>query len=168
MSLSNAALVTAVVVVGFLGMVYPKVDLTNLSVGGSAGPEFYDRLFFKDNVVVGGGSFATTSQGAATYTASNIVNNRLILHRAPGALTATLPTKASFNSAGFLQYPGDTYSMYIYASTTAITIAGNTGVRLDSASTTNNINAAGVGKLEFIRLPATEDSDIEVRMTTGE
>lgn len=137
-------------------------------VGAAAGPEHTERQYFKDSVVIGGRTFATTSQGATTYNAADIANSKVVLHKATAALTATLPTKTNLNAAGFLPGVGDTHTMFVYASTTLITLAGNTGVRLDSASTTNNINAAGSARLDFIRLPATEDFDIEVMMTTGE
>lgn len=148
-------------------MAYSK-PTAEAPLGAFASPEVLDRVFFKDNVVIGGGVLATTSQGAATYTAGNIAQNKVILHIAPGALTATLPTKSALNAVNFIPNVGDTYTMFVYASTTLITLAGNTGVRLDSASTTNNISAAGAARLDFVRLPATEDRDIEVVMYQAE
>jgi hypothetical protein len=135
---------------------------------GGSGIDEYTFKQFHDNMLVGGGVFATSSQGATTYTAASIVNSRVIFHAAESTLTATLPTNAALSAAGFLPNVGDTQTLYIYASTTLITIAGNTEVRLDSASTTNIVNAGGVGRLDFIRLPATENRGIEVHLTTGE
>lgn len=161
------ALVSAVILVAGYFVVGPALEVPQPPLSGS-GQEQSQRAFFRDNMEVGGGVLATTSQGAGTYTASNIINSRVIVHVASAALTATLPTKAALDATGFIRNPGDTYELFIYASTTLITLAGNTGVLLDSASTTNNISAMGAAKLEFVRLPATEDRNIEVHMTAVE
>ncbi len=123
---------------------------------GAAGPEQTAHAFFRDNVTIGGSRFATSSQGAVTYTAASIANSRVIEHIAGAALTATLPTNAALSALGFLPNVGDTQTIMIHASTTAITLAGNTGVTLFSASSTKQVAAGSIGRLELTRLGATE------------
>lgn len=119
------------------------------------------RAFFQDNVVIGGQAFSTSSQGAATYTAASFANSRLIEHNASAALTATLPTNASLTALGYLQNQGDTQTVFVHASTTAITFAGNTGVSLQVASTTKQVPANATGRVECIRLGASEARRID-------
>lgn len=111
----------------------------------------------------GGGVFATTSQGATTYTASDIENVGLIRHTASAALTATLPASSTFSST-FIPNAGDKKEVCLYAITTLITLAGGTGTEINTASSTKNVNAGGLGCLVFVR---DSDTDIEVLMTTG-
>ncbi len=118
-------------------------------------------MAFHSDATLGGGVFSTTSAGSVTYTAANIVNSHLIVHNASGALTATLPTGALLSSAGFLPNAGDTKDLYIFASTTKITLAGSNGVLLFSASTTNVISASTTGRITFTRLDAADGRVIQ-------
>lgn len=133
-----------------------KNTVTPVQQYAGSGQTQSSRGVFQDNIVVGGYDFATSSQGTVTYTATSIVNSRVIEHIAVGATTGTLPTNAALSSAGFLPNIGDTQTLYIQASTTKITLAGNTGVRLDTASTSADISPGRIGKIEFVRLGATE------------
>lgn len=140
---------------GVLALV-PKEPTT----GAQSGTEVSFRQSFRDNIVVGGYDFATTSQGTATYTAASIANSRVIEHIAPAALTATLPTNAALSAVGYLPNVGDTQTLFIHASTTKITLAGNTGLTLHSASSTKDVAAGSIGRLECTRLGATESRGI--------
>ena len=157
-------IVTAIVIIA-VGFIFfaPK---TPAPVLGAAGQIFSNRVFFGDNVMIGGFDFATSSIGAVTYTAASIANSRLIEHQASSAVTATLPTNAALSSIGFLPNPGDTQTLFIHASTTAIVLVGNTGVTLTSASTTKQVLPGSFAKLEFLRLGATEARTILVKLTT--
>lgn len=124
--------------------------------GSVTGPNVGFEMFFMNNITVGGTDFATSSQGSVTYTAASVANSRVIEHIATAATTATLPTNAALSAAGFLPNVGDTKTVFIHASTTAITLAGNTGLTLFTASSTKNIAAGSVGELRFVRLGATE------------
>ncbi|MBP9771417.1 MAG: hypothetical protein KBD16_00620 [Candidatus Pacebacteria bacterium] len=134
---------------------------------GAAGSEFSSKLILRDNVVVGGNTFATSSRGSVTYTAASIVNTRLIEHNAEAATTATFPTNALLSSAGFLPSPGDTASLFIHASTTQITLAGGTGVTLSSASSTKVVLPNTTARVECARLGATEGRIIQCLMTAA-
>lgn len=125
-------------------------------VGSSPGQDISFRQFFRDNIIVGGYDYATSSIGAATYPVVPFMNAKLIEQQAASALTVTLPTGASLSSAGYLQNIGDTDIKYIHASTTAITLAGNTGLTLSSASSTTKISAGTTGILTCARLGTTE------------
>lgn len=149
-----ALLITAIVFVGC------AVFIANQPSFGGAGND--------NSIQVGQGVMATTSQGAVTYTATQIASNRYIQHVASAALTATLPTKASLNAAGFLKNPGEVFTLFIYASTTKITLAGNTGVNLETASTTKDISAAGIGRIDFIRQTGAENGNIDAFLTTAQ
>lgn len=128
-----------------------------MTLGAFSGPEIYDTIFFKNNVVVGGDNFATTSQGAATYTAATIKNARVITHTAGAALTATLP--ASTTLTDFIPRSGDTATKYLLPVTTGITLEGGTGTDLNTASSTKFCVAGQVCELTFVR---KSNSDIEV------
>lgn len=124
--------------------------------GAASGSDVSFRMFFRDNINVGGNDFATSSVGAATFTAALINNARVIEHTAASAVTLTLPTNAALSGAGFLPNVGDTQVVFIHATTTAITLAGNTGVTISTASSTKSIAAGQIGRLECTRLGALE------------
>lgn len=148
-------------VLGLLGVAAFK-EVPAPVIGAASGPEYYNRQFFRDNAIIGGTVLATSSRGTVTYTADNIKNSKVIVHTATAALTANLP--ASSTLTDFIPRPGDTAIVYISPVTTLITFAGGTGVDLNTASSTKNINAGGLGSLEFVR---KADSDIEVLLTPG-
>ena len=133
--------------------------------GATAGGDFFNLVSFHAGVVTGGNDFATSSQGTVTYTTASIVKANLIEHIATAATTATLPTNTALSAAGFLPNPGDTVTIYLHASTTAITIAGNTGVTLYSASSTKQVAEGAYGSLECTRLGKTEARLIECLLT---
>lgn len=144
--------VLAALVMGFLGMSNAPVP----TLQGTAGPEHTERQFFLDDVVVGGNNFATSSQGAATYTAVQIFNSKLITHTAGGALTATLPASSTIPQ---IPKVGDTKVVYLAPITTKITLAGGTGTELNTGSTTPQCLAGSLCTLTFVR---QSDTDIEV------
>lgn len=152
-----AGLIVAVVTTLFIAD--KQVAQVNL---GAAGTEHTNHEVFYSDITVGGNTLATTSAGTVTYTASDIRNNKLILHTASGALTATLPASSTLSS--FVPRPGDVRTLFIQALTTKITLAGATGTDLNSASTTKEILVGGVGRLDFVR---KVNNDIEVLLTTG-
>lgn len=127
---------------------------------GASGATQTSRGFFLDNIVLGGNTLATSSQGSVTYTAATFANARNIEHIATGATTATLPTAALLSSAGYLPNVGDSQTVLIHASTTKITLAAGTGITLHSASSTKEIAAGSVGQLTCTRLGATEAKNI--------
>lgn len=160
--LVSAGVAVLVVVLGF--MFFTPVQKP---YGAASGPNVSFRTFFHDNISVGGNVFATSSQGAVTYPANSIVNSRLIQHIATGATTATLPTATALNATGFLPNVGDSQVLFIQASTTKITLAGNTNVTISSASTTLDISPGKTARLEFVRLGATENRGFWVSMISN-
>ena len=157
-----SAVVAVVVVVAGFSFFVPKAPVA----GSVTGPDVSFHAFYHDNMTIGGFDFATSSVGAVTYTAASIVNSRVIEHQAASAVTATLPTNAALSALGFLPNVGDTQTLFIHASTTAVVLVGNTGVTLTSASTTKQVLAGSFARLEFIRLGATEGRLILVKLTT--
>jgi len=158
-----AAIVAVVATTAFLSFT-PATTIVQ-QIAGNPGPDVFNWTHFYDNVNIGGNSFATSSRGTVTYTAASIIRSRVIEHNAEAATTASLPTNAALSSAGFLPNVGDTQSFFIQASTTLITIAGNTGVTLASASTTRIIYSGRMGRIECVRLGATESRLIQCLMT---
>lgn len=158
------AAVAAVLMMGVYVALMPKnVPLDGEPpVGATPGTDHYSPESFLQPITQGGNVLATTSQGAGTYTAANLQNTSLIQHTAGAALTVTLP--ASSTLGAFIPRPGDTRTIYFNAITTLITIAGGTGTELNTASSTKNVNAGGIGRLDFTRKANT---DIEVLLTTG-
>lgn len=155
--------IAVLVLSGFLFSKSTVVEHTNTIQAGAAGPDFYAEIGAHNNITVGGGYRATSSANAAeTLTASDIVNSRVIEQKASQALTLTLPTNAALSSAGFLPNAGDTKTVYLMASTSAITVAGNSGVLLFAGSTTRQVAASSTGRLDFVRLGATSNKVIHV------
>lgn len=167
MNKTTIALVLSVVALAVAGVTYVAIPSMKASVDalGASGSTFTSRVAFLDNTIVGGNTFATSSQGTVTYTAATFANARNIEHNATGATTATLPTNASLSSVGYLPNVGDSQMLFIHATTTKITLAGNTGVTLASASTTPAVSAGSIGKLECTRLGATEAKGIWCLLT---
>ncbi len=166
MNLNKLAVSISVVAVLIAGIVFfnkpAQITVDKTQTLGGVAQDQYSEAFFHDTATVGGNILATSSIGAVTYTAASISKVSLIQHTAASALTATLP--ASSTLTNFIKYPGDTKTIYIHAITTGITLAGATGVDLDTASSTKNIVAGNVARLDFIR---KSNSDIEVVMTQG-
>lgn len=161
--------VVAVVALVLSGMTFNRVgqlaqviaDLQS-PVGATPGTEFQNPTTFLQPATMGGNVFATSSAGTATYTAASLQNTSVIQHTATAALTVTLP--ASSTLGAFIPRPGDTRTIFINAITTKITLAGGTGTDLNTASSTKDVIAGGVARLDFVRKVNT---DIEVLMTTG-
>lgn len=150
------AVVLGVVALGAALFYGPVVAPVQQALGSIVGPDVSQQMFFHQNITVGGQDIATTSTGSFVLPASYMVSARVIESNSSGAATMTLPTNANLSAAGYLPYVGDSQSEFVHASTTGITVAGNTGVVLSSASSTPFINAGQVGKLECVRLGATE------------
>lgn len=147
-----AVSVIALVVAGFaLFKPVPQAP-----VGAVSGPDFLSRAFFYDDAIVGGSVFATSSQGAATYTAAQVFGNKFILHTAAAALTATLPASSTISQ---IPRPGDTKVLFIQPVTNGITLAGGTGTDLNTASSTKFCVVGQLCELTFVR---KSNTDIEV------
>lgn len=131
-------------------------------LGAAAGPEVTEPTFFRGTVTPGGNVVATSSQGAATYTAANFLNTSVIQHTATAALTATLPASSTLKA--FVPLPGDTRVMYLNPITTGITLAGGTGTEFNTASSTKFCVVGSLCRLDFIRKTNT---DIEVLFTSA-
>lgn len=159
----GALAVIALLIGGYA--LYKTPTTPSQPVGAIAGGDVSNFTHFYNNVNVGGFDFATSSQGSVTYTATSIVGARVIEHIAPAATTATLPTNALLSAAGFLPNIGDTQTLYIHASTTKITLAGATGVTLFTASSTKEIAAGSIGRVDFVRLGASEGRTIWAFLT---
>lgn len=156
------AFVVGVLLTGASVLGYAAYNQSAPQPGAVAGPNHYDPEFFYQPVTMGGNVLATSSAGAVTYTQANLRNTSLIMHTATGALTATLP--ASSTLSDFIPRAGDRRVICINAITTKITLAGGTGTDLNTASSTKDIIADGLGCLDFVR---KSNTDIEVLLTTG-
>lgn len=143
----------AILVIAIGAYLFPKVQQP---LGAIASPQVYDRMFFYNNQEVGGGNLATSSVGAATYTAAQVFNNKLITHTAASALTVTLPASTTISN---IVGAGMTYTLYLAPVTTGITVAGGTGTELNAASSTAMCSAGALCRLDFVRKANT---DIEV------
>lgn len=160
-----SALVSVVVVVVGITFFVPKANTVVNQTLGAAGSTFSFPVFFQSGVTIGGGYLATTSANNFTYSANDIARNIGILQISSSAVTGTLPTNVQLSSVGFLPNPGDTYTLFINASTSSLTLAGNTDVILSAASTTKQIAAGQIGTLEFIRMGTSEARRIKVLLT---
>jgi hypothetical protein len=120
---------------------------------------------FDGGLIQGGGTFATTSTGSVTLSASSIASASVIEHTNAGATTFTLP--ASTTMSTFLPSSGDTRTVYfLNLGTAKDTIAAGTGIILTVASSTENygVSPSGSAVLHFIRKANT---DVVVEMVPG-
>jgi len=133
--------------------------------GVASGGVFDMPVVLHNDITVGGGWYATTST-SGTYLGSTIVNSKFITETGETAVTRTMQTNAALSSAGFLPNVGDTATRYIFASTSIVTLAGNTGVLLHGMGTTTlAIMASSTARLDFVRLNSTNNNAIEVLIT---
>jgi len=148
--------------IGFTFFSMPAPQNHRDPVGATPGTDHYSHEYFADTMTVGGRVLATSSVGAGTYTAGNLMNTSLIVHTAASAATATLPASSTLTS--FIPRPGDSKTIYFQAVTTKVTLEGGSGTDLNTASSTKNVEPTGLGRLDFTR---KANSDIEVLLTTG-
>ncbi len=145
--------------------VNPQVEVPSVEqTYGSAGPNFNFPLVAQAGLTVGGNLLASTTVATETLSVNDVTNNKLINAKASAATTMTLPTKANLDKALFIPNAGDTTSIWIHASTSVITLAGSTGVKLWTTASTSQIFPLGTAELRFVRLGATEGKTIEVQM----
>lgn len=173
-------LVATIVSVGYSYFFYPEVPL-----GLSSGPSHFQAESFLEGLAggrndqfkvsrtgvlsQGGTVLATSSRGVVTLTAANVIDNGTILYttEVTGG-TLTLPTKANLlaASASFIPNSGDRTTRWIVMATTTrdsrTTLAGNTGVILQFASSTPATSGLMSGggfttRLEFWRSSTTTD-----------
>jgi hypothetical protein len=128
----------------------------------------------------GGSVFSTTSSGTVTLTAASVVANGTFVYTpiiATGGVVK-LPTKEQLATASnntFIPNAGDRTTRYFYNSTTSAvsltTLAGNTGVILQVASTTNvagggvtTISGHGTAILHFWRSATSTDIYVQALM----
>lgn len=158
MSLSNVGVWVAIAVVAVIAITGTKSP-EQVNVAASSGPDFYNPVYLAQTATVGGGVFATTSQGTATYTTANLANTSVIQHTASGALVVTLPASSTVS---FVQRAGDTRTIYLNPITTSISLLGGTGTDLNVASSSVTCLVGRLCRLDFVRKTNT---DIEVVMT---
>lgn len=140
----------------------PKVSVEAPALGAVSSPEFYSPARFFNGVTLSS-VFATSSTGAGTLTAANILDKTTILSTNAGALTITLPASSTLKS--FVPTAGDRVSMVIVNQGTALlTLAGGTGTLLQTASSTKTVNIGGTAILEWVR---KSNTDINVLMSPG-
>ncbi len=150
-------------VVAFLGAfnTHVAVNPVEQAFGAVTGPDVFIPLAFHAGFTNGGKINASSTVTTETLAVSDIVGVAEFNGVAASAATVTLPTRAKLSAAGFLPNAGDSATIFVHASTSIITLAGNTGVALRAATTT----AIGIGatdRLEFVRLPANEGGTYEV------
>lgn len=158
-----------VAVVAFLGGMSHE---GNLSVSvlpnqtfGAAGSEFFSQIMARDGITIGGKVIASSTAATETLAATDINNVAVLNLKAAAAATVTLPSKSVLSGSGFLQNAGDTATITIHASTSAITLVGATGVSLQTNASSTIIYPFNTAKLIFTRLPAVEGSTYEVLLT---
>lgn len=149
-------LVAVAIVISVLAFTKP------VPFGANPSPEFFVPAHFRDTAIIGGGVFATTSNGTVVYTAASFQKTNVIEHTATGAVAASLPASTTLNA--FLPFPGDTRTLFLRPITSAITVSGGTGTLLRTASTSKVCNLNQLCKLDFVR---KSNTDIEVFMNSG-
>lgn len=161
-SIVTSAAVALSIVALLVGLSRPTVEVP---AGAAPGPDFDFPVFFRQTATPGGNVFATTSQGAVTYTAAQLLNTSLIQHTASAALTATLPASSTLSGI-FAPRAGDTRTIYLAPITTGITLAGGTGTDLNTASSTKFCVVNSVCELTFVR-KTTGDFEVLLKSATG-
>lgn len=153
-------------VLAFIAASNVKVAVSPVNdVFGAAGQVFSEQVFLNGGATIGGKVIASTTVATETLAAMDIVGVKLLNAKAAAATTMTLPSKSALASAGFLQNAGDTSEWFIHASTSAITLAGATGVSLRSNASSTIVYPLTTAKLTFTRLPAVEGGTYEAIIT---
>lgn len=155
--------VVAAVIAGLIGFYFHTPVAQPL---GAAGSTFSFPVSFLDNVTTGGYDYNASITGTVTYNTVAFARARVIEHIATTTTTVSIPTNAALSAAGFLPNVGDTSTTFIHASTTLITLSGNTGVTLGTASTSAKISPGQTGTLQCARLGAAEARLIQCILTT--
>lgn len=156
-----------------LGLKLAKdIDIGELSLGASAGPDHYFHNRFVSNLSIGGQYYATSStKSALTLTTTELSKERddaLISWTVN--VNTTLTTMAS-TSAPFRDLDvGEFYTVYFYnASTTAgatATFAAGTGVDLqEDEGETVIVNGLEIARLTFLK---KADTDIMMWIEVGQ
>lgn len=154
---------TLVALLAFLGTYNVHVAVAPVDqVFGASGQTFYSEVFLTGGATIGGRVIASSTVATETLAATDIKGVKLLNAKAAAATTMTLPTKALLSGSGFLPSAGDTSEWFIHASTSAITLAGATGVSLRSNASSTIIYPLTTAKLTFTRLPVNEGSTYEV------
>lgn len=156
------ALVVAVVAFGvafFHGGVPGPAGKDGVSFGGIGQNQSF-KVSFQGGAVLGGKVVASSTVVTQTLAKTDIFDVAYFNAKAAAAATLTFPTKASLGQTNFIPNAGDKWIWQLHASTSAVTLAGNTGVTLRAASSTK-INAGQTGTVIFTRLPKTEGSTID-------
>lgn len=135
------------------------------SVFGAAGQTFFEEVQLNGGATIGGKVIASTTVATETLAASDIKGVKLLNAKAAAATTMTLPSKALLSSIGFLPNAGDTTEWFIHASTSAVTLAGATGVKLSTNASSTIVYPDTTAKLTFTRLPGIEGSTFEAVIT---
>lgn len=161
MTLQSVLTSVAIATVGVIAIMGLSNPVAPVPFSASAGPDFDSPVFFRQTATPGGNVFATSSQGAVTYTAAQLLNTSVIQHTATGALTATLPASSTLSTI-FLPRAGDSRTIYLTPITTNITLAGGTGTDLNMASSSTSCLVNRICRLDFVR---KANSDIEVQVT---
>lgn len=161
------ALVVVMVVIAIGGYVYPKVQF-----GGSAGPNYYNKQFFQNGIVVGGSAYASSTANSAETMTGRELDDEIVLDYTLTVQDATLTLPASTTAMFSSNIPktGDTMTRFVRNATTTasidLTLAGGTGVLLKKATTTAKIfgdaDGASYARLDFIR---KSNTDVEAMLT---
>ena len=140
----------------------PAPVVTTQTLGGTPGGDFYTPVNFYQGFT-NSTTFATTSTGAGTITATNIANVATILSTNAGALTLTMPASSTLSS--FVPRIGDNRQITIVNQGTAnLTIAGGVGTLMKVATSSGStlvVPVGGQARLDFVRKTNT---DINVGM----
>lgn len=134
--------------------------VTNVSVGNPlVMPTGLVGSIYAGNTLTVGGSQTIATSGSGTLLASAIQASVLFYNPAAGtgAITLTLPATSSLTA--FIPNQGDCQQLVINsASTTAglLTLAGNTGVNLRTASSTLGVVGGGDAVIDFCRIAGTQ------------
>jgi hypothetical protein len=130
--------------------------------GATPGSDFYQKAFFFDGLVDGGGVYATTTTVATeTLTASVLDRSKVIRFlgsATAAAITATLPASTTFP----LKNPGDYRTWVIEngytAAATTTTIAAGTGVDLQEPDGQNVV--IGINNYAFLTCFKEASTDV--------
>ena len=146
-----------------------KTDVGELTEAMFAGasPDHYYHNTFKENISIGGQSYATSSTAATyTLTATEIPSDRStsLLVWTPN-LNTTLTTMATSSSLLSGLDVGESFTMYLYNASTSvstITLAAGSGVDLqEDEGDTVIVNGLEIARLTFLRV-ANKDAATDV------
>lgn len=152
----------------------PGRDGQDGGVGAAPGPEVYNSTYFRSGVITGGRVVSTTTSGAVTIPAKDLISRtgeytrQLVVTPTAASANVTLPATSTLTN--FIPNSGDCYVMkYENAASAATntTLVAGTGMDLQESGDGDALNVV-IGQNNFANLEFCRRSDTDMIVTVTE